>query len=81
MQPKELEIGDYIVAVTAVYSPDIRRWQPILRISRRVASSGKTIHQDFTLLPAVSRSEADAMEYGLTKGRLLVAGTVMGLTI
>jgi hypothetical protein len=43
--------------------------------------SGESVHQDFTLLPALSKSEADAIEYGLTKGRLLVAGTVMGLTI
>jgi len=81
MQEKKLEIGDYVVAVTAVYSPDISRWQPILRISRRMDGPGKTIRQDFTLLPAVYRSEADAVEYGLTKGRFLVAGTVMGLTI
>ena len=81
MPEQKLEIGDYVIAVTAVYSSDIRRWQPILRISRRMNASGKAIHQDFTLLPAVSRSEADAIEYGLAKGRFLVAGTVMGLTI
>jgi len=81
MQEKKLEIGDYTVAVTATYSPDIRRWQPKLRISRRTAGSGDLIHQDFTLLPAVSRSEADAIQYGLAKGKFLVAGTVIGLTI
>jgi hypothetical protein len=81
MQERKLEVGDYIVTVTATYSPDIRRWQPILRISRRQAGSGDLVHQDFTLLPAVSRSEADAIHYGLAKGRFLVAGTVIGLTI
>ncbi|HXF18616.1 MAG TPA: hypothetical protein VN496_16535 [Burkholderiales bacterium] len=81
MQEKKLEIGDYVIAVKALYSPDIRKWQPILRISRRMPGSGESVHQDFTLLPALSKSEADAIEYGLTKGRLLVTGTVMGLTI
>jgi hypothetical protein len=80
MQEK-VELGDYIVTVTASYSPDIRRWQPILRISRRKEGSGVLAHQDFTLLPAVCQSEADAIQYGLAKGRFLVAGTVIGLTI
>jgi len=80
MQEK-LELGDYIVTVTAVYSQDMSRWQPILRISRRKAGSGEINYQDFNLLPAVSRSEADAIQYGLAKGKLLVAGTVIGLTI
>jgi hypothetical protein len=81
MQQKKLEIGDYVIEVTASYSPDIRKWQPRLRISRRMPDSGELIHQDFTLLPALSKTEADAIQYGLTKGRFLVAGTVMGLTI
>jgi hypothetical protein len=78
---EKVELGDYTVTVTAIYSPDIGRWQPILRISRRKAGSGDLNHQDFTLLPAVSKSEADAIQYGLAKGRFLVAGTVIGLTI
>ena len=79
MQAKQIDVGNYHVEVKALYRPDKGRWQPILRISR--SGGGKPVHQDFTQLAAVSQSEDEAIEYGLIKGRLLVEGTVIGLTI
>jgi hypothetical protein len=50
-----------------------------LRISR--TGAGKPVYQDFTQLAALSKSQDEAIQYGLIKGRLLVEGAVIGLTI
>jgi hypothetical protein len=81
MQQTQIEIGDYHLDVRAVYWPENARWQPVLRISHSRRGADKPVHQYFNQLPAVSRSEEEAIEYGLAKGRFLVEGAVIGLMI
>lgn len=77
----ETEIGDYVIDATAVYVADKNKWQPVLHITRLRGAPGVPISQDFNQLPALSRTEKDAITYGLLKGKALVEGGVIGLTI
>lgn len=77
----EAEIGDYLINATALYVADKKKWQPVLHITRLHGVPGVPTSQDFNQLPALSRTEKDAVAYGLVKGRALVEGGVIGLTI
>ena len=77
----ETEIGDYVVQAHARYVPDAGKWQPVLCMRRLRDALGTTTGQTFNYLPALFESEADAIRYCFTKGRALVNGDVIGLTI
>lgn len=77
----EAEIGDYVVQAYAWYVPDAGKWQPILCMRRLRGTPERPISQTFNYCPALFETEADAIRYGLTKGRALVKGDIMGLTI
>jgi hypothetical protein len=81
MEDVEEAIGDYVVGAKALYVPETDKWQPVLRITRRRGAPDVPIHQDFTQLSALSESEADAIRYGLLRGRALVEGNIIGLKI
>jgi hypothetical protein len=77
----EAEIGDYVVEARALYVADKKKWQPVLHITRWRGVPETPVSQDFTQLPALARTETDAIQYGLTRGRAMVEGAVIGLTI
>ena len=77
----EAEIGDYVVEARALYVAEKKKWQPVLHITRWRGAPGVPISQDFTQLPVLSRTETDAIQYGLSKGRALIEGGVIGLMI
>jgi hypothetical protein len=81
MKDIEEAIGDYVVGAKALYVSETDKWQPVLRITRCRGAPDVPIHQDFTQLSALSESEADAIRYGLQRGRALVEGNIIGLTI
>ena len=77
----EAKIGDYVVDAKALYVADKDRWQPVLHITRWRGAHGPPVSQAFNQLPALSRTETDAISYGLARGRALVEGGMIGLTI
>lgn len=77
----EAEIGDYVVQAHAWYVPDAGKWQPILCMTRLRGAPEIPISQTFNYLPALFETETDAIRYCFTKGRALVKGEVIGLTI
>jgi hypothetical protein len=77
----EAEIGEYIVQAHASYVPDEGKWQPILSMRRLRSAREVPISQTLNFLPVLFETETDAIQYGLTKGRALVRGDLMGLTI
>jgi hypothetical protein len=77
----EAEIGDYVVEARALYVADKKKWQPVLHITRWRGGPETPVSQDFTQLPAFARTETDAIQYGLTRGRAMVEGAVIGLMI
>lgn len=77
----EEEIGGYVVRAHGCYMPEAGKWQPILCLTRCRGATGSSISQAFNYLPALFATEADAIQYGFVKGRALVKGDVLGLTI
>jgi hypothetical protein len=77
----DAEIGDYVVQANAWFVPDAGKWQPILCMTRLRGVPDVPISQSLNYLPALFESEAEAIEYGFIKGRALVKGELMGLTI
>ena len=77
----EAEIGEFVVQARALYRSDTGKWQPILYMTRLRGARAIPASQTFNYLSALFETETDAIEYGFVKGRALVKGDVLGLTI
>ena len=77
----EEEIGEFVVQARALYGTDTGKWQPILSMTRLRGAPEVLVSQTLNCLPALFETEADAVRYGFMKGRALVNGDVLGLTI
>jgi hypothetical protein len=77
----EAEIGEFVVQSRALYRFDTGKWQPILCMTRLHGARVIPVSQTFNYLPALFETETDAIRYGFMKGRALVKGDVLGLTI
>lgn len=77
----EEEIGEFVVRACALYVPDAGKWQPILSITRLRWAPQVPVSQTLNYLPVLFETETDAIQYGFMKGRALVTGDLLGLTI
>jgi len=77
----EAAIGEFVVQVGALSIFDMGKWQPILCMTRVHGARVIPVSQTFNYLPALFESETDAIRYGFMKGRALVKGDLLGLTI
>lgn len=77
----EAEIGNYVIQAQAQYVSGEGKWQSILCMTRLFGVPALRVSQTFNYFPSLFETESDAIEYGFTKGRALVQGKIMGLTI